>query len=82
MITISTKCSLYIDFIVEFIVVIVSNIILHNIFRYIWSKFRSDRQKKCANLRWPFFSICTPNLEKFKRIFNFSSVIDAFAINF
>ena len=72
---------MYINLIVEFIVKIVSNITLYNIFKYIGWKFLSDRHKQMYQFRWPFFSKCTPNLEKFKCIINLSNAIEEFAIN-
>ena len=76
------KTLMYINFIVEFIFIIVSNITLYNIFRYIRPKIWSDWHKKMCQLGWLFFSIWTPNLEKFKCIINLSNAIDEFASNF
>ena len=46
---------IYINIIVEFIVIIINNITLYNIVRYIGSKFRSDWHKKMCQFRWPLF---------------------------
>ena len=71
--TISLNYYMYINFIVEFIIMIVGNINLYNIFRYIGSKLWSDWHKKMCQFRWPFFSICT-------RIINLHNATDEFAI--
>ena len=83
MTTISTKYSKYINFIVEFIVIIVTNITLYNIFRYIESSFGVADTRKCANLDVHIeMPICMPNLEKHKCFINLSNAIDQFTINF
>ena len=80
---ISTKYSKYISFIVEFIVITVTNITLCNIFRYIESSFGVGDTRKCANLDEHIeMTICTPKLEKHKCIINLSNAIDQFTINF
>ena len=51
---ISMEYAMYINFIVEFIVTVVSSITLYNIFRYTGSKFWSDWHKKMCQFRIPF----------------------------
>ena len=52
--TISTNYSMYINFIVEFIIMIVGNINLYSIFRYIGSKLWSDWHKKMCQFNEHF----------------------------
>ena len=74
---------MYINFRVKFIVIIVSMLLYTflDIFR-MTNIFGVTDIRKWASLDDHFFSVCSPNLEKFKRIFNLSNALDEFAINF
>ena len=74
---------MYINFRVKFIVIIVSMLLYTflDIFG-MTNIFGVTDIRKWASLDDHFFSVCSPNLEKFKRIFNLSNALDEFAINF
>ena len=71
---------MYINFVVKFIMLV---ILLYTAFLYTLDRdFGVTNIRKYTNLVGDFFSICTPNLETFKRIINLSNAIDEFSINF
>ena len=74
---------MYINFRVKFIVIIVSMLLYTflDIFG-MTNIFGVTDIRKWASLDDHFFSVCSPNLEKFKRIFNLFNALDEFAINF